>query len=147
MELTIELLQRDDITKLIPIMKAAFMEAPWWEQWTDQACQARLDEVFSFPHSKSFVLQDQDNIIGALLGRYSNYMEDKLFVIEEFFIDPREQNKGYGKMLLKHLLLQLKKENINKVTLLTRKDSSVEKFYERQGFRISNMLNLMEIDL
>lgn len=147
MELQIRKLEKSDVSSVIEIMQKAFLEDPWKEEWSLLACQNRVEEILSIPQSLSYILLKDGFVIGALLGRFATYMEHKDFIMEEFFIDPKEQKKGLGTLLLNHLVKEVKSQNVAKLSLVTLRGSKIQTYYERQGFFESTFMTLMEREI
>ena len=55
--------------------------------------------------------------------------------IDEFFISPDHQNKGYGKALLEHIEQYSKERELSGITLLTSRNVPASEFYKKNGFQ------------
>ena len=86
-----------------------------------------------------FVLEEKGKYAGHI--SFSNYDHDPLFtdsiVIDEFAIQKKFQNRGYGTALMKKVFGWCKKTKVNIVYLSTAdvKGNKAVKYYQKQGFR------------
>lgn len=80
-------------------------------------------------NNEVYKLSIKDQIIGYysfLNGEENSIKLDNLFVLPEFI------GKGFGRLLMEHFLLKIKKTNANKITLHS--EPNAESFYSKLGF-------------
>ncbi|HWO96427.1 MAG TPA: GNAT family N-acetyltransferase [Bacillus sp. (in: firmicutes)] len=138
MGMTIEKMSQEKSAEYVRLYAAVFNEEPWNEHWTEQSAMERLEDFMSTPKFLGFVLYDEGELVGAIVGHGRVVMDRLSFYIGDFFIKGNQQGKGYGKQLLCHLEEELKTKGFHKVTLLTMADSPAEKFYEKQGYEVNS---------
>ena len=79
------------------------------------------------------LINDDEELIGAALCHERTWWyKDELF-IDEFFIDPECQQKGYGSKLLKYMTKYSKEQKLSGLTLMTN-NLIVADFYHKNKF-------------
>nr|WP_255610480.1 GNAT family N-acetyltransferase [Robertkochia sp. 3YJGBD-33] len=68
-----------------------------------------------------------------LVGYYTYCTTDTGIKLENFFIDPRCINQGYGKEMLTHFLQRISESSASKIYLEA--DPHAESFYHKFGFK------------
>lgn len=83
-----------------------------------------------------FGIKSEENIIGMLMIRDLNE-EPKCYELQQFFIDIRHQNQGYGykslKLILDYLYVERRYESVE--VCVKKKDSKAIKLYKKIGFK------------
>ena len=120
-----------------------FADEPWNEVWEYDWVLKRLRWVESVPNFIGKIVLDGDKVIGALLG-YAKPFRGRLdFEILELFVLPDFQGKGLGRKLVEELEQSLTSDEHGVVHLLTSRDSSSEKFYEKLNYERNDRLCFM----
>jgi ribosomal protein S18 acetylase RimI-like enzyme len=79
----------------------------------------------------TFLLRKSNNSIGFI--NFS--IKDKRGFIDLLGIDKKDQNQGYGVVLIKYALKKLKEFNVSEVSLTVNKENEkAQKLYEKIGF-------------
>ncbi|MDQ0242797.1 ribosomal protein S18 acetylase RimI-like enzyme [Bacillus fengqiuensis] len=138
MGMVIENMSKEKSAEYIRLYASVFNEEPWNEHWTEQAALERLEDFMNTPKFSGFLLYDEGELVGAIVGHGRVVMDRLSFYVGDFFIKGNQQGKGYGKRLLRHLETDLKTKGFHRVTLLTMADSPAETFYEKQGYEVNN---------
>ena len=138
MGIIIEKMSQEKSAEYVRLYAAVFNEEPWNEHWTEQTAMERLEDFMNTPKFSGFVLYDEGELVGAIVGHGRVVMDRLSFYVGDFFIKGNQQGKGYGKRLLRHLEEELKTKGFHKVTLLTMANSPAEKFYEKQGYEVND---------
>lgn len=82
-----------------------------------------------------FVLNDREQLIGY----YSYLVLDEVKMkLDNIFIDPTFIGKGYGKILMEHLLSEAKQKGFDKIVLDS--EPNAEAFYHKFGFKVIGQL-------
>ncbi len=90
-------------------------------------------ELKANPMARYYVMTDAQE---ALMGMISYWISLDQAQINNFYIIPEHQGKGYGKELLSFALKKLKKSDVNEVTLEVRpSNQKANKLYQRFGFK------------
>ncbi len=116
---------------------------PWNDKWTVEIASLRLDEMINCRDAYGLVCVDEDNnIIGAILGVAETYHSCRQFLIKSFLIDPTHQGKGIGTQLLAEFENRLKAQGVTTTYLLTDREDK-ETFYNQRGYSSWNSLVVM----
>lgn len=112
----------------------AYSHAPWNYDWKLDAAINYLNEYISSEQFIGFVIFDDGDIAGALLAHTRTWWTNNQLYIDEFFISPASQKKGFGKLLLNHAEEYARNNDLGVITLLTNKYMPVMKFYDSNNF-------------
>lgn len=134
-EFSIRPLSADDLDDISSLFVACFSAPPWGEGWSDDAARARLSALMQAASCRGVVALRDGAIVGMALGQIEHWLNDSLFLLQEFCVLPKQQNQGIGRALLSELLPGLAaKEQVAAVYLLTDRASPAQAFYEKFGF-------------
>ncbi len=134
-----------DYPELSQVMKAAYAEAPWNENWSDERAIRRIQAIMGNFQAMGVcavetVVGGGEKILGGVLGYVDPYADVDFFFASEIFVLPEYKHKGIGTELLKHLEEELKKQNIHILQLISIADN--HKFYEKIGLQ-QDAVNVM----
>jgi len=90
-----------------------------------------------------FVLIKNNKIIGSvnILYTISTALGEKVAILEDMIIVPKQRGKSLGTKLLKYVIKYLDKKQIQRITLLTDSDNhKAHKFYQCLDFQSSDMI-------
>lgn len=91
--------------------------------------------VYRNYNSRVFGIKNEEDIIGMLMVRDINE-EPKCYELQQFFIDIRHQNQGYGykslKLILDYLYVERRYENVE--VCVKKKDIEAINLYKKIGF-------------
>lgn len=88
------------------------------------------DEISINPFSRMYIIEENKKMIGFLGLRVDEQAE-----VMNFAIDPSYQHQGYGSLILRFALQELKNEGIKKLSLEVRESNEqAQKFYKKFGF-------------
>ena len=114
---------KDDIFEIASLEKECFAE-PWSEK--------SLTDELTNDTARFYVLRDNEKLLGYI-GANNIYAE---VYITNVAVNENYRGKGYGKMLVNHLLEQSELENANFVTLEVRESNeNAIGLYESCGFK------------
>lgn len=116
----------------------------------DRAAQERgLALILEQPsRGRIFVLRNDHRIFGMvnLLFTISTAMGGFVIQMEDVIIHPDHRGRGYGTMLLEHVIGFAKQKDFKRITLLTDKISAEsQSFFRKHGFDYSNMIPMRRI--
>jgi len=77
---------------------------------------------------------EEDHISGALFGHTKTWWTNSQFMIDELFIAPEKQGKGYGRLLLGQTEQFARKYSIERLILMTNKFMPALRFYDKNDF-------------
>ncbi len=130
----IKKLTTQDIPASVALLMRAYNGAPWNEQWSPAPAQRYLTEYAEHARFVGFALFEGTQLVGAAFCHEKTWWTaDELFV-DEFFIDPVYQRKGYGQALLKHIEGYIHTRGLAGFTLLTNRYMPALEFYRKYGF-------------
>lgn len=126
---------------------SVFSSPPWNEQWSENAAKQRLYETFATPGFVGFGYMIDGQLQGFITGNTEQWLNSRLFYLKEMCISSRYQGKGIGKKLLQHLKESNQQQGINKIYLMTKRDTPALQFYLSQGFALSEKMVVMGCSL
>ncbi len=111
----------------------------------DRALQERgLRLILEQPNrGRIVVIRNEDKIFGMvnMLFTISTASGGFVILMEDVVIHPHHRGRGYGTMLVNHVVEFAKQKNFLRITLLTDKISAESQdFFQKQGFNYSNMI-------
>lgn len=115
------------------LLIATYNCEPWNFHWTKELAIRYLTEYFTSPRFVGFILVENDKILGATFGHNKTWWNNDELYIDELYIAPTYQRKGYGTILLNHLEKYIKERKLAGFTLLTNKYMPSVLFYEKNG--------------
>ena len=99
----IEFIKEINIPECAELLIKTFNREPWNDQWTLETALKYLKEFFSFPRFVGFMIVEDGKAVGvAFCHEKTWWTKDELYV-DEFYISPEVQRKGYGKALLREV--------------------------------------------
>jgi len=127
-------LTSDNLHDCVALFLSAYNSAPWNCQWTTEKATLYLDELRGNSNSAGFILYENETAVGAILGHRKTWWTNRQFMIDEFFISPDFQRKGYGKKLMQLCEEYVALHDIDLMVLMTNKYLPAYQFYERYGY-------------
>jgi aminoglycoside 6'-N-acetyltransferase I len=125
---------KNDIPRCAETFTQSYNQFPWNYNWKLEDAIKYLNEYVDAPHFGGFMICENDKVPGALFGHAKTWWTDNQFMIDELFIDPGMQGKGYGKLLLKQAELYAKDFSIERIILMTNKYMPALEFYNKNDF-------------
>lgn len=123
----------------------AFVTAFEHEQWSVERAYEHLHDLMNHSKAIGFCAYDYDRFVGAAFCREIVGSKYDRLMIEEFFIVPGEQKKGYGMELLDVVRRHVCNNDLRFITLMTERGSPSIDFYEKCGFkRVESMVFFAE---
>ena len=124
----------DDMATCVHLLIAAYNREPWNDHWTIEAATKYLNEFAASDQFVGFVICENEAVIGAMFAhRKTWWTNDELFV-DELYIAPDLQRKGYGERLLAHAERYAKSAGLAGLTLLTNQYLPAKAFYTKIGY-------------
>lgn len=117
-------MQESDIKEIAELEKECFSE-PWSEN--------SLRDELSNETARFYVIRDRENLLGYI---GANNICNEVY-ITNVAVNGKYRGKGYGKVLVNHLIKQSELENAFFITLEVRKSNeNAIKLYEKCGFKL-----------
>ena len=128
---------KDDLESMAEIFVAAFSKEPWNESWTKENAYIRLLNFYESPGFAGWVLKDNNQMIGMIVGQYQIYDTGWIFEIKDLCISEAYERRGLGRYLCMSLLGELD-DKVKDVYLLTR--PTLASYYQMMGFETQPMV-------
>lgn len=128
--MTIRPVTENDIENCAQIFVQTYNQAPWNYQWDLKDAVNYLAEYHSSPQFKGFILYDNEVVAGAVFAHTKTWWTGAQLYIDELFIAPNAQKKGYGKTLMSYAEQYAQENGLGAITLMTHKFMPSMKFYE-----------------
>ena len=123
-----------DLIDAAKLLKKAFAQEPWNEDWSVKFAEDRVRELSESPMALCYISEDEDGINGVMCGHRATFWSGKEYFIDEFFISPDCQRMGIGKAMLDYVKKDLLQYDIPTIVLSTEKGFPSEIFYLKNGF-------------
>jgi len=123
-----------DISICAEILCSVYNNEMWQCRWTHETAQAYLEDYFSSGKFVGFVIEEDYKIIGALFAHEKIWWNNSELFIDEMFIMPEYQRKGYGSKILKTAEKYVTEHKLAGFTLTTNKYAPAPVFYRKNGF-------------
>ncbi|NLR81028.1 GNAT family N-acetyltransferase [Chitinophaga eiseniae] len=120
---------REDISAYTDVFMEAYNQPPWNYQWQPADAARYLMEYLLSDNFKGFSLYENDVFAGALFARTKTWWNGRQLYIDEFFIAPSMQGRGYGKLLISHAEQFAREQQLVTITLMTHRFMPAMKFY------------------
>ncbi len=147
MEIMIREITFDDIDDCTELFINVFNSEPWNDEWTLAKAIDLFKDFFNTPGFIGFKGIQNNKTIAVCIGHVKKWRKSSEYYIEEYFISPELQHKGFGTDFLKKIEEQLVLGAIRKITLLTARNTPAEKFYKKNNFINLDFMTLMKKDL
>jgi len=130
----IELLEARHLQECATLLMEAYNCTPWDCHWSEEGAIRYLKEFMTNPRFVGFVIVEDNKIVGSAFCHEKTWWTDDELFVDEFYISPSYQRKGYGNTLLQHIEEYIKKKKLAGFTLLTNRFMPSVKFYEKNDF-------------
>ena len=136
-------LQKDDISACADILCAVYNNDMWQCHWTAETGMAYLEDYFEVKKFVGFIIEENNEIIGAMFAHEKIWWNNSELYIDEMFILPAKQRDGYGSMLINTAEEYVKEHNLAGLTLCTNKYAPAPNFYRKNGFSDNEFVMFM----
>jgi aminoglycoside 6'-N-acetyltransferase I len=134
---------KDDIEKCANLICSAYGGPPWNYQWQPETAIKYLTELYESSRFQGFCIYEQGNVVAALFAHIKTWWIDELLMIDELFVSPNKQGRGYGQALMNSAKEFCDNNNIGSITLITNKYMPAVRFYEKNHFLQAEQYTLM----
>lgn len=127
-------IQQEDIPYCADILCGVYNNELWQNRWSRECAIEYLTDFLRMPKFLGFVIEEDGMILGALFAREKVWWSGSEVYIEELFIRPDCQQKGYGSLLLQRVEDHVRKHGLAGITLSTNRYAPAPRFYKKNGF-------------
>lgn len=132
--MTIRVMKQDDIMECAEILCDVYNNELWQCRWSKGVAIEYLTDYFNMQKFVGYVLEEDDAVVGGIFAHEKVWWNNSEVFVEEMFIKPELQRKGYGTMLLGQVEKYVSKKKLAGITLSTNKYAPAPKFYKKNGF-------------
>ena len=132
--MVIRKMERDDIAACADILCSVYNNEMWRCHWTDKTATEYLTDFFERKKFVGYVLEDGRDIIGGIFAYEKVWWNNSEIFVEEMFVKPELQHKGYGSMLMAQIEKTVEENGFAGITLSTNKYAPAPDFYRKRGF-------------
>ena len=123
-----------DIEAGADILCSVYNNEVWQCRWSKEAAMEYLTDFFNMKKFVGYVIDDGNEIIGGIFAHEKVWWNNSEVFVEEMFIKPEFQKKGYGSLLLIEVEKYITEKGLAGITLSTNKYAPAPHFYSKNGF-------------
>ncbi len=127
-------MERDDIAQCADILCSVYNNEMWQCRWTAKTATEYFTDFFEGKKFVGYVLENGRDIIGSVFAHEKVWWNNSEVFVEEMFVKPEFQHKGYGSMLLRQIEKYVNDGGLAGITLSTNKYAPAPDFYRKNGF-------------
>lgn len=136
-------MKKADIPFCADILCKVYNNELWQCRWTAETACAYLEDYFDEKKFVGFIIEEDNVVIGAMFTHEKIWWNNSELFIDEMFIIPDMQRKGYGKMLIKAAGNYVSEHKLAGFTLSTNKYAPAPEFYKKNGFSVCEHILFM----
>lgn len=130
-------MKEEDLKQCGVIYAKAFPIEYWGIDWNPDNAREYLTDYYEQKKFVGYVYEEADAIIGCVFALCKISGSKREIYINEMAVLPERQGQGIGKQLLNAILDYSKKMGLAGVVLYTSEYAPASKFYEKNGFQLS----------
>lgn len=123
-----------DIAGCADILCSVYNNELWQCRWNRETAIEYLTDFFGMQKFVGYVLEESGEILGGIFAHEKVWWNNSEVFVEEMFIKPELQRKGYGSMLLQKIEEYIKEKKLAGMTLSTNRYAPAPMFYKKNGF-------------
>ena len=134
----IRIMKYSDLAQCGMIYAKAFPQEHWGIDWTTENATEYLQDFFEQKRFVGYVYEEDNEVSGCIfaLRKISGSKEE--ICINEMAVLPERQGHGIGKQLLNAVKAYCAEKGLAGIVLYTSKYAPAAKFYEKNGFKLSD---------
>jgi aminoglycoside 6'-N-acetyltransferase I len=136
-------LRTGDVRACAALLIEAYNPPPWNCHWTEETGQKYLSEFVSNQNFIGYVILEAEEIVGAMFAHRKTWWTNDEIFVDELFIKPDKQRRGYGRMLMEQAEKLSRELGLGGVTLLTDRYHPAKSFYEKNGYTAADHVIFM----
>lgn len=134
----IRTMNRTDLAQCGEIYAMAFPMEQWGIDWTADSAREYLSDYFEQKRFVGYVYEEDGMVIGCVFALIKISGSKQEIYINEMAVRPDRQGQGIGKSLLDTVCRYSDSNGLAGVVLYTSEYAPAAKFYEKNGFLLSN---------
>ena len=134
---------KEDLENCAVLIGAAYNSPPWNYQWDPVRASKYLNELYDSSRFIGFCIYENDTIAAAMFAHVKTWWINDLLMIDELFVSPLKQGRGYGQRLMDTARKFCTENNIGSITLITNKYMPAASFYKKNEFLQAEQYTLM----
>ena len=120
-----------------------FNAPPWNDEWTGETVRRCLGDLVEHKRFVGYTFWESDILVGAVFAHTKTFYRGDEIYIDELFIAPHCQRKGYGQELMHEIENYAEENNLICISLLTSIEKPAFEFYEKHGYQYLEYMALM----
>lgn len=116
------------------IMCSVYNNEMWRCRWSKEMAIEYLTDFYSMKKFVGYVMEAEGEILGGLFAHEKVWWNNSEVFVEEMFVKPEHQGKGYGTLLLKAVEKYIGEKELAGITLSTNRYAPAPLFYKKNGF-------------
>lgn len=145
--MNIRKMEQMDIASCADILCRVYNNELWQCRWNREVATEYLTDFYDMKKFVGYVMEENGEVCGAIFAHEKVWWNNSEVFVEEMFIQPQLQRKGYGTMLLEKVGEYVKEKGFAGITLSTNKYAPAPKFYRKNGFADSEHVLFMYKEL
>ena len=134
MKMDIRKMEQVDIAACADILCSVYNNELWQCRWSREVAIEYLTDFYNMQKFVGYVIEADGMICGAIFAHEKVWWNNSEVFVEEMFVQPDLQRKGYGTMLLEKVEEYIKEKGLAGMTLSTNRYAPAPKFYGKNGF-------------
>ena len=132
--MNIRKMESRDIVSCAEVLCSVYNNELWQCIWTEQTAAEYLTDFFEMKKFVGYVLEEGNEIMGGIFAHEKVWWNNSEIFVEEMFIKPEQQRKGYGSLLIGQVEKDAEERSFAGITLSTNKYAPAPNFYRKNGF-------------
>jgi len=133
----IRVMKQDDLAKCGAIYAKAFPMEHWGIDWTAENATEYLQDFFEQKRFVGYIYEEKEEVLGCILALRKISGSKEEVYINEMAVLPERQGQGIGKLLLNAVKDYSREKGLAGIVLYTNEHAPATKFYEKNGFQLS----------
>ncbi|MBD2537064.1 GNAT family N-acetyltransferase [Nostoc flagelliforme FACHB-838] len=142
-QMKLQPIEHQHLKECANLFVSVFSNPPWNENWEIESAFNRLEDFYNMPWSHSVVAILEERIIGFAIGYIERWHQGNSFYLKEMCVESTKQQSGVGTKIMDVLSQNLVDKGVNKIYLLTARDSLASAFYSKCGFCNNSKIIMM----
>jgi len=127
-------MKQEDVSACADIMCSVYNNEMWRCRWSKEVAIEYLTDFYNMEKFVGYVVEAEGEILGGLFAHEKVWWNNSEVFVEEMFVKPEHQGKGYGTLLLKEVEKYIGEKGLAGITLSTNRYAPAPLFYKKNGF-------------